>query len=65
MISLCGQSFGFRAVLANRAFVYHIGRSLRRSYMPKAVHERRNFALLTKATPEYSGHVDAYFKGVT
>jgi len=56
--------FGYRAVLANRAFVYHIGEmSFRESEIPKSVHERRNFALLTKRYPEYREHISDYFKG--
>ncbi len=54
---------GFRAVLANRAFVYHIGeRSFAASDTPKALHESRNYKLLTQRYPEYREHVDAYFK---
>lgn len=56
--------FGYRAVLANRAFVYHIGEmSFRESEIPKSVHERRNFALLTKRYPEYREHISDYFRG--
>lgn len=61
---LRANRFGYRAVLANRAFVYHIGeRSFSASDMPKALHERRNFALLTKRFPEYLEQLDAYFGG--
>jgi GT2 family glycosyltransferase len=52
---------GFRAVLANHAFVYHIGeRSFAASAIPKSVHEENNRRLLTARYPEYVEHVAKY-----
>lgn len=55
---------GFRAVLANHAFVYHIGeRSFASSDTPKEAHERENFQKLNERYPEYAEQVAAYFRG--
>jgi glycosyltransferase involved in cell wall biosynthesis len=55
---------GFRAALANHAFVYHIGEaSFSISEVPKGVHEEQNAALLTRRYPEYVPKVREYFAG--
>jgi len=55
---------GFRAALANHAFVYHIGESsFSVSDVPKSNHEDRNSALLKSRYPEYMEHVNAYLNG--
>ena len=54
---------GYRAALANRAFVYHVGeRSFSTSDTPKQLHEERNAALLHSRFPEYRAHVAAYLE---
>jgi GT2 family glycosyltransferase len=55
---------GFRAALANHAFVYHIGESsFSVSDVPKSTHEERNAALLKSRYPEYMEHVHAFIDG--
>jgi len=55
---------GFRAALANHAFVYHIGESsFSVSDVPKSNHEDRNSALLKSRYPEFMEHVQAYVNG--
>lgn len=55
---------GFRAVLANRAFVHHLGeQSFSVSDSPKSVHDEKNAALLKNRYPEYFEHIQAYFSG--
>jgi GT2 family glycosyltransferase len=54
---------GFRAALANHAFVYHIGESsFSVSDVPKSTHEERNAALLKSRYPEYTEHVHAFLE---
>lgn len=51
-------------VLANHAFVHHIGeQSCSVSEIPKSVHEERNARLRAARFPEYPEHVAAYFNG--
>jgi glycosyltransferase involved in cell wall biosynthesis len=55
---------GFRAALANHAFVYHVGeRSFSGSDSPKATLETRNLKLLTSRYPEYEQSVGQYLCG--
>jgi GT2 family glycosyltransferase/glycosyltransferase involved in cell wall biosynthesis len=54
---------GFRAALANHAFVYHIGESsFSVSDLPKSTHDERNAALLKSRYPEYMEHVHGYLE---
>jgi GT2 family glycosyltransferase len=56
---------GYRAALANRAFVYHVGEvSFNGSDSPKAELEKRNSALLLKRYPEYPRSISKYFNGL-
>ncbi len=56
---------GYRAALANRAFVFHVGESsFSLSPSPKKEQEERNSALLKKRYPEYAPSVHKYFSGV-
>jgi len=56
---------GYRAALANRAFVYHFGKnSFSLSDTSKSIHEERNVALLASRYPEYFEHVHAYLHSV-
>ena len=56
---------GYRAVLANRAFVYHFGEaSFGASDSPKAELEKRNSALLLERYPEYPRSIARYFNGL-
>ena len=56
---------GYRAALANHAFVYHIGEaSFSRSESPKEELEKRNSKLLLERYPEYTRSIDKYFSGV-
>jgi GT2 family glycosyltransferase len=53
---------GFRAALANHAFVYHMGeRSFSASAFPKQAQEDKNAALLHQRFPEYPVQVGRYF----
>jgi GT2 family glycosyltransferase/glycosyltransferase involved in cell wall biosynthesis len=53
---------GYRAALANRAFVYHIGESsFSTSSSPKQSLEEKNAALLRNRYPEYTPSVNKYF----
>jgi GT2 family glycosyltransferase/glycosyltransferase involved in cell wall biosynthesis len=53
---------GYRAVLANHAFVYHVGEtSFSASSFPKRMLEKRNAELLNKRYPEYAASVASYF----
>ena len=53
---------GFRAALANHAFVYHMGEcSFSASAFPKQAQEVKNAALLQQRYPEYLTHVGKYF----
>lgn len=55
---------GYRAALANRAFVYHIGeKSFSSSETSKSALEEQNAALLGSRYPEYQEHVRAYLQG--
>lgn len=55
---------GYRAALANHAFVYHIGEtSFSASASPKAVLEKKNLELLNTRYPEYSASMQDYFAG--
>jgi len=55
---------GYRAVLANWAFVHHLGeQSFSASDVPKVIHDTRNSALLASRYPEYLEHVQAWFSG--
>lgn len=55
---------GYRAVLANHAFVYHVGESsFAISSTPKQIQEEKNAALLKKRYPEYALSVGKYFDG--
>jgi GT2 family glycosyltransferase len=52
---------GFRAVLANHAFVHHIGeQSFAASDVPKSIHEEQNSRLLIARYPEYPEQVAKY-----
>ena len=56
---------GYRAALANRAFVYHIGEaSFTDSDSPKAEQEKRNTEILHQRYPEYPRSISKYFHGV-
>lgn len=56
---------GYRAALANHAFVYHIGEvSFSSSDSPKAELEKRNSELLIQRYPEYPRTISKYFHGV-
>lgn len=55
---------GYRAALANHAFVYHTGEtSFSTSSHPKQVQEEKNAALLKNRYPEYAPSVSKYFNG--
>lgn len=54
---------GFRAVLANRAFVWHEGeQSFATAEVDRPVWERVNRAILDKRYPEYGPHTAAYYQ---
>ena len=56
---------GYRAALANHAFVYHIGEvSFGGSDSPKGELEKRNSALLSERYPEYPRSITKYFSGI-
>jgi len=56
---------GYRAALANHAFVYHIGEaSFSKSESPKEELEKRNSKLLLERFPEYTRSIATYFDGV-
>ncbi|HEX4505575.1 MAG TPA: glycosyltransferase [Alphaproteobacteria bacterium] len=53
---------GYRAVLANKAFVQHEGeKSFSIADVPKTTLERINRAMLDERYPEYDGNTSAYF----
>ena len=53
---------GYRAVLANRAFVVHQGEaSFSLSDTPRTEWERRNRAILDRRYPEYAAHTRRYY----
>ena len=53
---------GYRAVLANRAFVAHQGEaSFSLSERPRTEWERRNRAILDRRYPEYAAHTRRYY----
>jgi GT2 family glycosyltransferase len=53
---------GYRAALANRAWVYHVGEvSFSSSQSPKAIQEGRNVRLLNERFPEYQPSIRRYF----
>jgi GT2 family glycosyltransferase len=55
---------GYRAALANRAWVYHVGEvSFSSSQFPKQLQEEKNAALLNKRYPEYRPCIRRYFNG--
>lgn len=55
---------GYRAALANRAWVYHIGEaSFSISEVPKQLQEEKNAALLDERYPECRPSVQRYFNG--
>jgi len=55
---------GYRAALANRAWVYHAGEmSFSRSQFPKQLQEEKNAALLNERYPEYAPSVERYRNG--
>lgn len=53
---------GYRSVLANRAFVYHIARSSCND-KPKGSRKKRDEAELSSRYPEYAEHVRGYVQG--
>ena len=56
---------GYRAALANHAFVYHIGEaSFGGSDSPREELEKRNSALLLERYPEYPRSIAKYFNGL-
>lgn len=55
---------GYRAVLANHAFVWHEGEQSFEGDARKAVIEETNRALLASRYPEYAPLIDAWFGGV-
>jgi GT2 family glycosyltransferase len=56
---------GYRAALANHAFVYHVGESsFSISASPKHIQEEKNAALLKRRYPEYAPSINKYFDGV-
>jgi GT2 family glycosyltransferase/glycosyltransferase involved in cell wall biosynthesis len=55
---------GYRAALANRAFVWHEGEQSFEGDARKSVVEQENSALLLRRYPEYSGLVQAWFDGL-
>lgn len=56
---------GYRAALANHAFVYHFGEvSFNGSDSPKEELEKRNSALLLQRYPEYPRSIARYFNGL-
>lgn len=57
--------FGYRAVLANKAFVYHIGSiSFSKSEVKKEPREEKNRKVLVSRYPEYIPSVHRYFNGI-
>ena len=55
---------GYRAAVANRAWVYHIGEaSFSNSQFPKNFQENKNSALLNQRYPEYKPSIEKYFNG--
>ncbi len=55
---------GYRAALANRAWVYHAGEvSFSNSHFPKQVREERNAAILNERYPEFKPSVERYCNG--
>ena len=55
---------GYRAALANRAWVYHAGEvSFSSSQFPKQLQEEKNAALLNERYPEYKPSVERYSNG--
>src|SRR5208337_3902536 len=55
---------GYRAALANRAWVYHAGEvSFSSSQSPKQLQEEKNAALLNERYPEYKPSVQRYCNG--
>ena len=56
---------GYRAALANHAFVYHFGEaSFAAATAPKEELEKRNSALLLQRYPEYPRSIAKYFNGL-
>jgi GT2 family glycosyltransferase/glycosyltransferase involved in cell wall biosynthesis len=52
---------GYRAAIANRAFIYHIGEaSFSNSSSPKQLRQERNAAILDERYPEYTPSVERY-----
>lgn len=57
---------GYRAVLANRAYVWHEGeQSFASSSTPKSAREEKNRAILISRYPEYETLTDYYFRSPT
>ena len=55
---------GYRAAIANHAYVYHFSESsFSISAIPKNIHEEKNASLLNKRYPEYVPSVMRYFAG--
>jgi GT2 family glycosyltransferase len=55
---------GYRAALANRAWVYHLGEaSFSISQCPKQTQEEKNARLLNQRFPEYQPSIRRYFSG--
>ena len=60
---LRGRGRGHRVVLANRAYVYHVGSaSFFTSATPRTGLEERNTVTLTKRYPNFKRHVDEYYR---
>ncbi len=56
--------FGYRSVLANKAFVYHLGSvSFSKTEVQKAERERINSKILIERYPEYMPSIRDYFDG--
>lgn len=55
---------GYRAAVANHAFVYHVGESsFSISETSRSQHEERNAATLAARYPEYIEHIQGYLNG--
>jgi GT2 family glycosyltransferase len=56
---------GYRAAIANHAFVYHIGEaSFSASSTPRDSQEEKNVAILKERYPEYWPSITSYFSGI-
>ncbi|WP_336492283.1 glycosyltransferase [Methylobacterium nigriterrae] len=62
-IMRCGRR-GYRAVMANRAFVHHLGSvSFEQSGEGRSPREKKNREILDERYPEYAPAIERYFEG--